>query len=110
MIGTSQMILFIRQPTYYFSDDVYHIVSKMRPRMATNARDAAILLMDVALGKRASSLFALNVSHLKFFNEDNVMRIECQFVVDKVLTEPHTLSITSHPERSKDPVYALLKV
>jgi hypothetical protein len=91
-------------------EDAYHIVSKFRPGCTTNARDAAIFFADLSLGKRMSSLFALNIQHLVFRLEQDQIHIECTFYFDKVLTAPHTLTLTPHPEREKDPVYPLVKV
>jgi hypothetical protein len=84
-------------------EDAYHIIRKMQLCGSTNARDAAILLGDLSLGKRMSSLFALCIGHLAFRMEGDKIHIECMFYFDKVLTAPHML--TPHPEREGPHVY-----
>lgn len=86
-------------------------------------------MADHSWGKRASSLFALHVGHLLFKKDDSKIWIEATFHFDKVhelntklcctqvtnsykqvMKEPHTLTLTHHPDKSKCPVLALIKV
>jgi hypothetical protein len=79
--------------------------------MAQNACDTAILLGDLSWGKRASSLYALLVEHLHFAKKENgIIMVEATFHFDKVMDKPHTLTLSPHPVKEKDPVYALIMV
>jgi hypothetical protein len=78
--------------------------------MHRNARDAAIFWADLSWGKRASSLFALKVGNLSFKKSEGMTVISVTFYFDKVMREPHTITLTPHPVKEKDPIYAFLQV